>query len=98
MSAAKILGSFVLSCLLPTVASGVSAAVIASGKPPPQTPVSMSSAATRRLAPSLPPSGGAVRDAPLDPRSPPAMPLPAPAESSHYADFTDGFSSGPLFL
>jgi hypothetical protein len=98
MIAVKIWGPFLLSFLLSTVAGGVLAAVPASGKPPLQTPVSMSSAATRWPSPSLPPSEGAVRDAPLDPRSLPATPMPAPAESRHYADFMDDFSNSLLFL
>lgn len=88
----KTVGFCVLSFSLATVAGGVSAAVSASGQPPPQTPLSTSSAATLALLYVrslylLPSAGGSVRDAPFEPRKPNSTPMPAPAATNHYAGF-----------
>jgi hypothetical protein len=86
----------VLSLLLTTVASGVSAAPGASGQPLSATPASPSSAAIPPLLDI--PAGGTVPDAPTgSPRNPNSMPMPAPAPTDHYAD-SAGYSSRPVFL
>jgi hypothetical protein len=50
-----------------------------------------SSAATLQIL-YVPPTGGAVRDAPLTPRKPNLAPMPAPADLRHYAGPTPNFT------
>ena len=81
----KALGFCVLPVLLSLAAhGGISDALSASGQRLPKTPASPSSAATLPLPDT--PAGGAVRDTPPgSPRNPNSTPMPAPAETNHYA-------------
>ena len=75
----------VLSVLLSMAAhGGISDALSASGKPPPRMPASPSIAVTP--PPPDTPAAGADPDAPANnPRNPNSTPLPAPAQTDHYA-------------
>jgi hypothetical protein len=43
----------------------------------------------------IPSSGGAVRDAALDPRNPNLTPMPAPPATNHYAGLATSFNEIP---